>query len=157
MTHPALIRSATSADVDAVIDLEQACMGSDAWSAGLVREGVTGDLPTVGYLVACEQDTCGYAVASYAGEIAELQRIGVAPARRRTGVAAALLAAVVEEARRVSAERILLEVREDNAPALAFYTSAGFSEINRRRRYYADGATAVVMCLPLVGDEVAQL
>ena len=40
---------------------------------------------------------------------------------------------------------MLLEVRADNRPALAFYAHHGFVEIDRRDRYYADGATAVVM------------
>ena len=48
-------------------------------------------------------------------------------------------------ARDGGADRLLLEVREDNAGALAFYEDQGFSEIDRRRRYYRDGATAVVL------------
>ena len=45
------------------------------------------------------------------------------------------------------ADRLLLEVREDNAGALAFYAARGFVEIDRRPRYYRDGATAVVLAL----------
>ena len=44
---------------------------------------------------------------------------------------------------------LLLEVREDNRPAIAFYAARGLVEIDRRPRYYRDGATAVVMRLPL--------
>ena len=44
---------------------------------------------------------------------------------------------------------MLLEVREDNAGALAFYAAGGFAEIDRRRRYYRDGATAVVLRGPV--------
>ncbi len=39
---------------------------------------------------------------------------------------------------------MLLEVREDNAGALAFYAARGFVEVDRRPRYYRDGATAVM-------------
>jgi ribosomal-protein-alanine N-acetyltransferase len=56
----------------------------------------------------------------------------------------------VTEAPRTGANRLLLEVREDNAGALAFYASRGFIEIDRRPRYYRDGTTAVVLRLPLV-------
>ncbi|MBU0860293.1 MAG: GNAT family N-acetyltransferase, partial [Alphaproteobacteria bacterium] len=87
----------------------------------------------------------GYAAASIVAEIAELQRIAVTPAHRRTGLAVALLAAVTDAAREQRADRVLLEVREDNHGALAFYADQGFVEIDRRRRYYRDGATAVVM------------
>ena len=141
-----MIQSATAADVGAVAALEQECLGDDAWSAALVEEGIRGALPTISYLVA-EQDglVVGHAVASVAGDIAELQRIAVAPEQRRHGLASALLDAVVEVSRTGGADRLLLEVREDNAGALAFYAARGFVEVDRRRRYYRDGATAVVL------------
>ena len=83
-----MIRRATEQDADAVTALEVACQGADAWSAWLVRDGVQGGLPTVRYLVAeVDGEVVGYAVASFAGDIAELQRIGVTPAARRTGLA----------------------------------------------------------------------
>lgn len=140
------IRPATADDVGAVAALEQECLGDDAWSAALVEEGIRGALPTIHYLVA-ERDglVTGHAVASVAGDIAELQRIAVAPEQRRHGLATALLDAVVELSRAGGADRLLLEVREDNAGALAFYAARGFVEVDRRRRYYRDGATAVVL------------
>ena len=52
---------------------------------------------------------------------------------------------MIRAARESGADRLLLEVREDNAGALAFYAARGFVEVDRRRRYYRDGATAVVM------------
>ena len=128
--------------------LEDECLGVDAWSEGLVREGIDGALPTVVYLVAeVDDEVVGHAVVSTAGDIAELQRIAVDAAHRRGGVASALLAGVLEVAGRTEADRLLLEVREDNRAALAFYASSGFTEIDRRPRYFADGATAVVLRL----------
>jgi ribosomal-protein-alanine N-acetyltransferase len=146
-----VIRRAAPVDAAAIAELEAVCQGADAWSANLIRLGVDGDVPTVRYLVAdLDGPVVGYAVASYAGDIAELQRIGVSPALRRTGVASALLAEVVAEAPGTGADRLILEVREDNAGALAFYASRGFVEIDRRPRYYRDGTTAIVLRLPLV-------
>ncbi|MCZ4499196.1 MAG: ribosomal protein S18P -alanine acetyltransferase [Marmoricola sp.] len=146
-----MIRPATAADADALAILEAECQGTDAWSAALVRDGVSGGLPTISYLLAESDGTAtGYAVASYAGDIAELQRIGVASGARRRGVATGLLAAVVAHAPSTGADRMLLEVRSDNRGALAFYASRGFVEIDRRARYYKDGTDAVVMRLPLV-------
>ena len=146
-----MIRAATAADCDAITALEASCQGADAWSAWLVRDGVEGSLPTVHYLVAdIDGLVVGYAVASFAGDIAELQRIGVTPAMRRTGVATALLDEVVAQAPGTGANRLLLEVRDDNDGALAFYAARGFIEIDRRARYYRDGTTAVVLRLPLV-------
>ena len=80
----------------------------------------------------------------------ELQRIAVRAAHRRAGVASALLAEVLDVTGRTEADRLLLEVRDDNQAALAFYAGSGFTEIGRRPRYYADGATAVVLRLALI-------
>ena len=144
------VRPATEADVDAIAASEADNLGADAWSHGLVEEGVAGRLPTIHYLVAEEEGrVVGHAVASLVADIAELQRIAVVDDRRRRGVATALLEEVVGLAARSGADRLLLEVREDNAGALGFYAVHGFVEVDRRPRYYRDGATAVVLRRPL--------
>jgi ribosomal-protein-alanine N-acetyltransferase len=141
-----IVRPAGPDDVPDIAALERDNLGADAWSQALVAEGVAGNLPTVSYLVAAVDGlVVGHATASVAGDIAELQRIAVHPAHRRHGLASALLDAVVETARAGDADRLLLEVREDNTGALAFYAARGFVEVDRRRRYYRDGATAVVL------------
>jgi ribosomal-protein-alanine N-acetyltransferase len=144
------IRPATRDDVPAIADLELDNLGPDAWPEGLVREGVTGNLPTIRYLVA-EVDggdgptVVGYAAASIVADVAELQRIAVGSTYRRTGVASALLARVEREAAVRHADRVLLEVRDDNVGAIAFYTRKGFTELSRRQEYYSDGTTAIVL------------
>jgi ribosomal-protein-alanine N-acetyltransferase len=142
------VRAATPDDLDAVVVLEHDNLGPDAWSVGLLEEGLAGRVPTVHYLLAeADGAVVGHAVTSLAGDIAELQRIAVTPTARRTGVASALLEASVALAD--GADRMLLEVRADNTGALAFYAANGFVEVDRRPKYYRDGATAVVMRRPL--------
>jgi ribosomal-protein-alanine N-acetyltransferase len=146
-----VIREATSEDGPAIAALERTTFGSDAWSDGLVREGLSGAVPGALYLVA-ESDAdpvLGYAAASLFADVAELQRIAVDANHRRSGVASALLERVESEARRRYSERLLLEVREDNVAACAFYAARGFAEINRRARYYSDGTSAVVLAKEL--------
>ncbi|MEI5671986.1 MULTISPECIES: ribosomal protein S18-alanine N-acetyltransferase [unclassified Nocardioides] len=146
-----MIRAATLADVEEVAALEAENLGADAWSPHLVGEGIAGNLPTVFYLVAeVDGALVGHAVVSAVADIAELQRIAVTPAARRTGLATTLLDEGCRLARASGADRLLLEVREDNAGALRFYAARGFVEIDRRPRYYADGTTAIVLRLPLV-------
>ncbi len=140
------VRAATIADLDAVVALEVQNLGADAWSENLLAEGLSGTLPTVHYLVAEDDGTVvGHAVVSLAGEIAELQRIAVTPEQRRAGHASDLLEAAHALARTSRADRMLLEVRADNAGALAFYGNQDFIEVDRRPKYYRDGAAAVVM------------
>ncbi len=166
------MRRAVPGDLDAVAGLEREGLGDDAWSEALVAAGLAGDLPTVVYLVAQDgSEVVGHAVVSLPlpataaadpgldpdpdtdPDPAELQRIAVAADRRRGGLASALLEAVAALAREAGAERLLLEVREDNAGARAFYAARGFGEIARRSRYYRDGTAAVVLERALVGPE----
>lgn len=143
-------RVATAADVPAVAALEAEAFPHDAWPYGYLEQAVAGELHGTGIHLA-ERDgvVVGYAITSVVFEIAELQRIAVAPGHRRGGVAGALLSAVLADAGRRGAERLLLEVRETNTGALAFYERAGFVEIDRRPRYYRDQATAIVLELPI--------
>ncbi len=70
-----------------------------------------------------------------AGE-AELLTLAVAPEARGRGLGTRLVARFVYQARLRGAEVAYLEVAEDNAPARAAYTRAGFAETGRRRAYY---------------------
>jgi len=150
-----VIRPAEEEDGPAIAALERAAFGSDAWSDALVSEGLGGQVPGALYLVATgssrgsSEIVVGYAAASLFADVSELQRIAVESTERRTGVASALLRRIEEEARLRYSERLLLEVREDNAAACAFYAARGFRELDRRPRYYADGTTAVVLAKEL--------
>jgi len=151
-----MIRTAAPDDVSAIAALEARSLGSDAWSAKLVEEGVTGALPTIRYLVAeADGAVVGYAAASLVAGIAELQRIAVDDRHRRSGIATELVDAVVRAASDEGADRLLIEVREDNAGAIALYAARGFVEIDRRPRYYRDGGTAIVMRRALGGKAAA--
>jgi ribosomal-protein-alanine N-acetyltransferase len=136
------LRAATSDDVGAVHALEAEVFALDAWSEESVREELTG--PRRRALVACHPEVVGYVVTAVAGDVLDLQRIAVHPAHRRRGLARELLAAALAEPGH-GVRRVLLEVGAGNPAALAFYAAAGFTEIDRRRRYYRDGSDAVVM------------
>ena len=71
----------------------------------------------------------------------EILLIAVEPAARRCGVGRALIAMLAANARLRGAERLFLEMRENN-PARSLYESNGFAPIGRRKNYYrlGDGA-----------------
>jgi len=129
------LRPATAADVDALAALEADLFGADAWSPASVGAEVTAGR----VLVADDDGIAGYVVTFAAGDVLDLMRIAVRPDRRRHGLAHALLEAASTD------RRMLLEVSERNAGAIAFYAAEGFTEIARRDRYYRDGSAAVVM------------
>ena len=80
----------------------------------------------------------GFLVAQCGGLEWELENMAVLPALRRRGAGVALLGALLAEARAQQAERILLEVRSSNQPAISLYQQAGFELQARRSGYYRD-------------------
>lgn len=86
---------------------------------------------------------------------AEILTLGTVPAMRRRGVAAGLLAEGLRRAAELGARSVFLEVDTGNAPALRLYAAAGFTEVGRRRGYYANGADALVLRAELPAPDPA--
>lgn len=76
-------------------------------------------------------------------ERARLYSIVVAPRARGQGLGRHLLADAQEQARARGCRRIGLEVRADNASAIALYRAAGYRELAPRPGYYEDGMVAL--------------
>ncbi len=74
-----------------------------------------------------------------------MQTIAVAPEHQRRGIGSILMDALIGEARARDAGSLMLEVRSDNDPALAFYARYGFGRIAVRRAYYGGGRDGLVM------------
>lgn len=93
----------------------------------------------------------GFILARAAGGEAEILTIAVDPAARRQGLGRALLAVAAQQAARLGAGRLFLEVSTANRAALALYKAGGFSEIGRRKAYYGD-QDALVLARTLCPD-----
>ncbi len=81
-------------------------------------------------------ESFGFAMGRIAADEVELLTLAVAPAARRQGVGARLLATLLEKARTRGASRVFLEVAADNTAAVGLYLQAGFSVCGRRHGYY---------------------
>jgi ribosomal-protein-alanine N-acetyltransferase len=154
-----VLRDMTDADVPAVHALERALFPVDAWPEQMFRDELS-QPETRRYYVAEEAGPEGNRIVAYAGllcvqPIADVQTIAVVPEREGRGIGSAVLAELIAEARRRGAEDVLLEVRADNPRAQALYRRFGFAQIHLRRRYYRDGADALIMQLPLRAGEPA--
>ena len=141
------VRPLTAADVPRLVALERLLFGRSAWSELMVREeleapgrwyvGVDGDDLVRGNAGLVPTSRCvGYAGLWFDGDVSQVMTIGVAPSAQRRGVGARLLTALLDRSRELGAQAVLLEVRVDNAPAIALYERSGFTVIARRKRYY---------------------
>lgn len=135
-------------DLDAVQPLERELFGATAWPPETFWSELA--QPTRWYLAAEDPDgrLAGYAGLMVTGSEADVQTVAVAPAAQGHGVGGALVDALVGEAAARGATSLLLEVRADNAAAIALYAGRGFERIAVRRRYYQpEDVDALVMRL----------
>jgi ribosomal-protein-alanine N-acetyltransferase len=143
------IRAFRMSDLDAVLEIERASFGADAYDRKLFAElfEKCGRL----FLVAAS-GTCirAYAVTATAVRrealCAELVSVAVGPAWRGLGVASALLRGTLRRLRLRRVHRVTLAVRVSNRKAQALYAKFGFARSRRVRRYYEDGEDALVLC-----------
>ncbi|MDO4441769.1 MAG: ribosomal protein S18-alanine N-acetyltransferase [Moraxella sp.] len=113
----------------------------DAWD-GLAVQSVLSQFGA-GVLVLYDEgdddDECmGYLIYQIVFEVAEILRIATAHTHQKQGVGARLMREFITLCQSKGAERILLEVRADNAPAIRLYEKHGFTQIDVRKGYYKD-------------------
>jgi len=144
-----IIRPATEADLGEIMALEHECFPQDAWSAENMHFELLAHHTT--YLVATiDEKLVGYAGLSKvpASDQGDIQTIAVSPSVRGKGLGRALMDALLNEARRLHAQEIFLEVRADNPAAQKLYFALGFEHIDTRKNYYQpDGIDAWIMRL----------
>jgi ribosomal-protein-alanine N-acetyltransferase len=137
----------TESDADRCAELEALLFpGDDPWpTIAFVRE-LAADHNH--YVAAREDDmVIGYGGISRLGRTPpfeyEIHTIGVDPAYQGRGIGRQML----DELLNIAADSVVhLEVRTDNASAIALYRSVGFAEVGLRKRYYRiSGADAYTM------------
>ena len=76
---------------------------------------------------------------------ARIHSLAVSAGVRGQGIGRRMMARAEREARRRGCNRMRLEVRMDNLPAIRLYESLGFADTAALPGYYDDGAHAFVM------------
>src|SRR5215469_11623380 len=147
----------TTEDIDAVLALDRALFGEEAWSLQMLA-GELGQQPANRfYLVAEDAGTLvGYAGMLAAGGQGDVLTIAVDTARWGQGVGSELLRQLLAEAKRRECTEVFLVVRADNTRAQRLYHWWGFAEVVIRRGYYQpSGMDAIVMRRDLTGPAPA--
>ena len=149
LPEPLTLRDARHVDLDGIASLESLAFPVP-WKRDYFEVEI-GAPWRFNRVALCGGTLAGYVFCAFAGGEVHVNKIAVAPAFRRQGVASALMDEVFAFASRVDAEEMYLEVRVSNQRAQAFYAGLGFSEAGRRAGYYLDGEDALVMVRKLPG------
>jgi len=138
-TPTPVLRELRWPDVPELVDLERELFAHDAWSAPTWWAELAAR-PRRDYVaVADGNGVLGYAGVDHGGDVADVMTIAVAPRGRGTGLGQRLLAELEVRAAARGAASVMLEVRADNAAALALYDRSGYALLSTRRRYYQPG------------------
>jgi ribosomal protein S18 acetylase RimI-like enzyme len=147
-----VLRPARPADLDALAGLETAAFAGDRLTRRRLRSLI--EAPSARLIVA---ERAGAAVAYVlvllrrGSAVARLYSIAVAAGEAGHGIGRRLIAAGEAAARAAGARAMRLEVRADNARAIALYDASGYRPIGERPNYYQDGMTALRYEKPVGG------
>jgi ribosomal-protein-alanine N-acetyltransferase len=153
--HDLAVRPTVAFDLDVLAQLHGdafAPPGDQPWTRESIGTllAMPGAFGLIGFL---DGGPAGLVIAREAAGEAEILTLGVVPDARRRGLARLLLDETASHAAAEGAERLFLEVAEDNIAAQALYAHAGFVRVGRRPDYYArEGGrhvAALILSLPL--------
>jgi ribosomal-protein-alanine N-acetyltransferase len=159
-------RPAISADIPAMMELEQESATSAHWSREQYENlFAIGDHELVENFILVAEDPAdaigtaaapadqmiGYLAARQIDRDWELQNIVVSEKSRRRGIGTFLLNQFIGHARAKNGSRIFLEVRESNQSARALYNKLGFQATGMRRTYYANPIEDAIIYYLVIG------
>lgn len=146
-TPPRILRTATAADIPALVRLENQSFPTDRLSSRNFRYMLSkGNAVTV---VETDRDgeIRGYALVLFhrGTPLARLYSIAVSPRWRGKGIGRVLMKAAEEAARDRDAAYMRLEVRADDKETQDFYKRLGYRPFGYHSQYYEDHTDAVRM------------
>lgn len=142
-TAKTLIREMKAEDAAAVAEIEYQTF-PDHWSQNAVLDTLSNP-QTVCLLAEKAGKAAGYLLAYLAGGEAEIARIAVSEGLKRQGIGKKLLQLLEETCKEKQVGRLLLDVRESNREARAFYQKMAFQEDGVRKGFYQSPAEDAVL------------
>lgn len=129
------IRPLEPRDLPEVLALEVANQ-PQPWTEGIFDDELSAENRT--YLVAEDGSPIGFGGVMVVGDEAHVTNLLVDPGHRSQGIGRRLMVALIEAAIAEGARHMTLEVRAQNEPARALYSSLGFAPVGVRPNYYND-------------------
>jgi len=135
---PVVERITSAAQLDGVIAIEEASFNNPTTREWYEREL---DRPEVCFIYVMH--TTDVPVAAFCAfwrvaDQAHINNLAVRPELRGRGLGTQMLEAIVDEALRLGAESLTLEVRASNVAAQRLYARAGFNQAGIRKSYYTN-------------------
>lgn len=143
MTQRADIIKCGLSELEKIAEIESECIPG-GWSYKAFREWLENE-NTILLGAVLDGQITGFAGGSWVLDEGELLNIAVKKEYRRLGIAGQLFDSLEKIFLENGVKTVFLEVRENNAPAAAFYEKKGFVKNGLRNNYYRNPADNAVL------------
>ena len=138
-----IFRSLSELDAD-YLDSAKNTDFADGWNKDMVLSAISGGR-FFGFIAQENNVPVAFITYSISYDDADIESVYVNAQNRKKGIAKELISLVEKNVASLGKQKLFLEVKENNLPAINLYLSAGFNKISIRKKYYADGSNAIVM------------
>ena len=138
-------RRAVPRDATGISELEDLIF-NDAWSYRDIQDLICTE-GAMCFAALDGDEVIAYVIGRLIAPEGEIYRIAVRPDKRCRGIGYRLLDYAVKTSKGQGLERLFLEVRSQNIPAIKLYTSYGFKQIGLRRGYYKNPSDDAIIML----------
>jgi ribosomal-protein-alanine N-acetyltransferase len=158
------LRQFSAKDLESVIEINKTCLPENY--ASFFFMDTYRSCPTAFIVAEIGAIIVGYIMCRIEHGFSDIRRlkfvrkghiisVAVMPDHRRAGIASELVKGALGALQEMSADECYLEVRATNQTAFMLYEKLGFILARRVPHYYADGAEALVMVIPIKKDTIA--
>lgn len=149
-----IIRKMSRGDIPSVAALE-AEVYDQPWSPRVFFDELAMDNREYVVLTNGDSGIVGYGGLLVIDEDAHITTLAVAPEARGRQLGKRLMVALVDEALRVGARHLTLEVRLSNSSAQGLYELFGFDPVGKRKNYYKDEDALVMWATDIDAPDYA--
>ena len=139
-----IIRPWKYEDILRISEIEKECFPREPWTFKMLASSFETET-FFGVIAEDGGEIAGYGGITVAADTADIDNVAVTESFRRGGAGTAVLTELCRIAKEKGAEKVFLEVRVSNSPAMSLYLKNGFKGAYARTRYYPDGEDCLVM------------
>ena len=133
------IRNANNADIEKVFEISKCYFD---WSLEQLSNSLKEN--NIFIIATIQEEVVGFLIAEYLVDSYNLLLIATKEEFKNQNIATKLMQKLEEISKNKNIEKIWLEVRENNIPAINLYKKNDFSSIFLRRNYYKNGDNAII-------------
>ena len=136
-------RKGDISDLYEIYQLEKIIFKDEAWTQEMLKIELLGNENSKTLIFEENGRILGYLMARSVLKEYNIINMGVFPPRQKEGIGTMLLSNFLESIKNNSS--VFLEVKKSNLNAIELYKTIGFKVFDKRKNYYKDGSSALIM------------